>query len=470
MTLTSLLIFSIPILSGILLVHLIWPVKGSVFFLLKLALGLGLGMGFNSIIYFLMLLVAPAFQGHLFLSASILILLLIMALLKERNNQWPIIKITQISRGQWVLISITSIAFIFSGLTFFNLTKSRPQGSYDAWGIWNRAARFIYRDLENWKATLSPDLYWGTHPDYPLLIPLNVVWGWKVIGKETLRTPAVQSGIFVAGTFLLMFSAIQVTRTLGQASLAALVLLGTPVFISNGYGQIADIPMAFFILATCVLLYLYIKLDQPKLLLIAGIMSGLGAWTKNEGILFLVISFPALFLGLGGKKFSRLLGSYLAGLAIPLIVILFFKLVLAPSSDFVTLNDDNANILTKITDAHRYWIIAKAFITTLLTYPGWPFSIVVQLVIYTLIIHADTTNVPKQGIHALTLLIFLQLAGYAVIYAMTPHDLEWHLRSSLSRLIFHIFPASLFLLFNLLTEPEKIFLQKNGTDNALNSS
>lgn len=462
MTLASILVFSIPVLSGILLVHLIWPEKGGEFFLLKVSLGLGLGMGFNSILYFLTLLITPTFQGNLLISIGILIALVILTILKERNNHWSAIKFSQISRIQWILIGLTFITFILSGLTFFNLTKARPQGSYDAWGIWNRAARFIYRDPENWKATLSPDLYWGTHPDYPLLIPLNVAWGWNMIGEETLRTPAVQSSIFVIGTFLLMFSAIKVTRTLGQASLASLTLLSTPIFISVGYGQIADVPLAFYILATCVLIYLYLKLDQPKLLLIAGFMAGMGAWTKNEGLLFLIVSFPALFLAFGGKSFFRLLGSYLLGLAIPLTVILFFKTALAPSSDLFTLNGDNGNMLTKITDIHRYWTITKAFTTTLLTYPGWPFSLTVQLAIYTLIIRMDMKSVPRQGINVLTILIFLQLAGYAVIFVMTPHDLEWHLRSSLTRLIFHIIPAGIFLLFNLLNEPENIFLQNNG--------
>jgi hypothetical protein len=50
-----------------------------------------------------------------------------------------------------------------------------------------------------------------------------------------------------------------------------------------------------------------------------------------------------------------------------------------------------------------------------------------------------TNKVPLLAV----LLIFL---GYLVIYVITPYDLNWHLSTSLDRLILQIFPAVVYLV------------------------
>ena len=39
------LVFALPIMSGALLVHLVWPERGLALMLVKLALGVGVGLG-----------------------------------------------------------------------------------------------------------------------------------------------------------------------------------------------------------------------------------------------------------------------------------------------------------------------------------------------------------------------------------------------------------------------------------------
>lgn len=38
------------------------------------------------------------------------------------------------------------------------------------------------------------------------------------------------------------------------------------------------------------------------------------------------------------------------------------------------------------------------------------------------------------------------LAGYASVYALTPHDLAWHLETSLGRLLLQLWPLTLLIL------------------------
>ena len=84
-------------------------------------------------------------------------------------------------------------------------------------------------------------------------------------------------------------------RSRNQGLLAGAVLLGTKAFVMLGAAQYADVPLAFFILATVLLLGLDDAAEQssPGLVLLAGFCAGLAAWTKNEGLLFLVVMLAA---------------------------------------------------------------------------------------------------------------------------------------------------------------------------------
>ena len=64
-------------------------------------------------------------------------------------------------------------------------------------------------------------------------------------------------GIFTFAIPLLLLAAMAHIRSASQGMLASLLLLGMPYFIYQGAGQYADTPLAFFILATLILVALH---------------------------------------------------------------------------------------------------------------------------------------------------------------------------------------------------------------------
>lgn len=450
MTFLSFIVFLPPIFLGTALIHYLWPEKTATAFFLKASLGIGFGLGLNSILYFLVLQVAPGRIGRIsLLTLQIIILasLLTITLLRARKQKWSQVYLPTLSRLQWGMISITLLALFISTLVFINTINARPQGEYDAWSIWNRAARFIYRDPENWRATLSPDLEQFTHADYPLLIPLNVASGWEVLGNETLRLPMAQSALFIFSIIILMFSALSFTRTIGQASLATVLLLASSIFIVTGTNMTADIPVAYFIFASSILMYLFFLHKNAALLVLSGFMAGLAGWTKNEGLLLIAVGPFALIMA-SPKNIKRSLLYYLAGLAIPLMIIFFLK-SLTPTNDL--LNNDRNSLIAKITDLSRYWEVLKAFAKSFFN------SSVIFLFIYTAIMHNHLTPDFKKGSFALFALLLLQLLGYFVVFVITPNDLAWQLSTSMDRLILQVTPLLLFLCFSISSDPETIF-------------
>ena len=85
-------------------------------------------------------------------------------------------------------------------------------------------------------------------------------------------------------------------RSRSQGLLAGLVLIGLVSFLQRGTLQYADVPLAFFILSAVLLLVLYDASERPQrgLLVLSGLAAGLAAWTKNEGLLLLLVLPAAL--------------------------------------------------------------------------------------------------------------------------------------------------------------------------------
>ena len=59
-----------------------------------------------------------------------------------------------------------------------------------------------------------------------------------------------------------------------------------------------------------------------------------------------------------------------------------------------------------------------------------------------------------------SLWLFAQLgtiaAAYYAVYLLTPHDLNWHLSTSIDRLTLQVWPGFLFALFYFVRTPEEV--------------
>jgi hypothetical protein len=57
---------------------------------------------------------------------------------------------------------------------------------------------------------------------------------------------------------------------------------------------------------------------------------------------------------------------------------------------------------------------------------------------------------PRRGIRTSVLALVLTLTGYFAVYLITPYDIYWHLRFSLTRLFLQLWPSAIFLFFLLV--------------------
>lgn len=459
----SFLIFVPALLNGFILLCLICP--GGVFshLLLKISLSAGVGLGISSCLFFFWCLVFSP-ENRCFAAAEWLLLLcLFMTLLYfKKPSLKSKLKLPTISlEKNWLAIltgSVLAVLIVLTLYAFKNYTFMYPHGTFDAYAIWNLKARFIFRDPGNWQKAFSPLLNWKFHADYPLLLSLNVARAWLQMGIESTRVPILISGIFLFSTLILLFSATAVLRDSSQASIGALLLLSAPWLTYYATTQNAAIPTAYYYLATCFMLANYMKNGYKHELVLAGLLSGLAAWTKNEGLVFLLACFISIFFfSIRQKSSANLIytfTAYLSGLFVPLAAIVYFKVFLAPPNDILE-QQTILSLAEKVLDVSRLRSIFLVFWQWFVHLGEWNSPVFLLALIYGLLFlrkppfNWNVVQLPAA-------VVLLTLAGYFGIYLVTPHPLDWHLKYSADRLLFHIFPAFLFIIFISTKTPFEI--------------
>jgi hypothetical protein len=348
-------------------------------------------------------------------------------------------------RATHLVALIATIAFLLlTAIIYFNVSVRKPHGAWDSWAIYNRTARMIYRSQSAWTDAFSPELYWYFHADYPPLLALNIASGWEAVGEETVRVPMAVSGAFLFGSLGLTFAGMHELKSMGQAALAVVVLVGTSAYAEMGAKQVADVPLAFFLLATGALLLAYAARGDRGLLVLAGLASGLAAWTKNEGIPFTVASLIAVPIAFRGR-FRETAPWFALGLALPAAALIYFKLAIAPPGDLFVYPLAQ---LGGVIEPDRHLEILRQFSIDLGT-----LNAVLPLAVYALFMGVEGPGKSSSAFWAGLLMLAAQLVAYYGIFLISPHDLTWHL-ASLYRLLLQVQPLLLFLYFYLVRTPE----------------
>lgn len=452
---------SIFICYGVLIIIALWPEAVFDFRTLFIAfiIGGGAGFGLSSVIYFIWLWVTNQNSSIMYLMVieyTFMLVLLSLTLLRVweywRRNK-PTFNISK--NFSWELMFLTGFGILglFISLSrFINRVIMIPHGDWDAWAIWNLHARFLFRGGQQWSSLFSDVLYWS-HPDYPLLLPAGIARIWTLIGRERLITPILVTGGFTYASAFLLFMAIWKFKGIRQGLVAGTVLLLTPMFINQGSSQLADIPLGFYNLASCVLIFLfYQQRTDHVLLILVGIFLGLSIWTKNEGWSFLIAAFLAVCIfderAKGWQSIFTKWGYMLIGLLPFITIVLLFKVFFASPNDIFD-GQSVGNFVGRLMDINRYKQTLISFSSSFIRFGDWKLSLLPLLIILSIFIGISIPQKVIPAIKIVSAILVLVIFQYFLIYIITPRDLTWHL-TTLNRILFHVFPSFLFVYFVLI--------------------
>jgi hypothetical protein len=491
MILMILLALLSPLLIGLLLVQVLLPARANslagspaaLTLLWKLCLAPGAGLALVSLLYFLWSLIfspTQALAGYLAIEGLLLLGLGAYAW-KQRRPAGLRLHLKK-PGGVHLLVIFAGLVFALFLISFLaqwqKLEFEKPYGDWDAWAIWNLRAAFVASG-DGWLNGFSPVILWS-HPDYPLLLPLNVARVWALLGERSVLAPVILGLIFQLSLVGLLATSVRLQRGALQGFLAG--SMGVAVlFVSLNFRQYADVPLAYYFLAANVLLFMgdTVVGTKPGPALLAGLMTSAALWTKNEGWALLVAVIAAnaargLLLDLASRKpldhAARWFGYFLLGLLPLLLAALYFKISLAPPNDIVGAMS-MAAVKSKLVNISRYLTILKAARSQFTHYGSlalpaipraWGMGMLPLLLGYGVLVGVSFSKEQRGGILALLLRVAIIAGIYFMIYLLTPNNLAWQLNTSLERLVTQILPSALFLYFLLVSalhhqsRPEKL--------------
>ncbi len=454
---------AISLASGYLLVAFGWPRSKTSLsaWLMKLSLAAGFGVGISSIAFFLSRMVRGThFVVFDLLSLALTCTLYFLVRLRAPATAPSCSGITDFDLPSWLgRILIAAFAFAVLAAIYSSTMRAivHPHGDgWDAFAIWNLHARFLFLGGPQWRDGFNAIIPWS-HPDYPLLLPAATARLWSYHGHDAPWVPAIVGLVFTFSTCLLLVSSLTQLRGPNAALLGGIALMSTPFFIEQGAAQYADVPLSFFILATIVLLHFGFHFEPEThwrrlsgSWILAGVSAGFAAWTKNEGLLFLVAMFFVLCMlriRKESEKSSEKLPQHKRDVLTPavlgatpiLAVIAWFKYSVATSGDLLSAPDV---MIHKILTPSRYGIILRWYAKEFLRFGDW-WVVPGTVLLVAFYFLARSKNVSEKGpiLRASIATLVVTLAGDFVIYLITPRDLYWHLRFSLNRLFLQLWPT-----------------------------
>ena len=414
------------------------------------ALALCLGIGFSSVTTIALLVSGIAIHSSAFVVIDAAIWTLVGGAGLWINRGVRVNDTHLLSAGDnanrvgWIVRAVVVLAGIMALMTTAVMHTAAPHGEWDAWAIWNLRARFLFRDVNAW--TNAFDIVWS-QPDYPLLLPASVARVWAYAGYETTIGPFVIAVALASATVVLVMAALDLRHQ--RSWMAGAILLGGSAFIAQVPAQCADVPLAAFMLATLAVVCghgtLLTERPHPHAAAwVAGAMSALTAWTKNEGLVLELMMMVVVTIVMVRRGAMRQLAWWAAGGAPVIIAIAWLKLTSGTNSSLVE-GQTIGLFLDRLADVDRHVLAATlmgqhlrdwggTLTTALIPALGIP-AVLVALV---------------RGTSAMRLavsVVALMLSAYYAVYVTTRFDIRWHVETSFVRLLAQVWPLLVFAAF-----------------------
>jgi hypothetical protein len=275
---------------------------------------------------------------------------------------------------------------------------------WDFWAIWGLKGRvfFEHRGID-WRFLEHPYNAFA-HPDYPPLLPLHFAHLTVLGGEWNERWLGILTTLFAAALLLVVRDLFEEELQRAGAAALATLAVASPAFSMIGVG---DGPMIAF--GTAGLLTL-----RRGSLAAGGVLLGLAAFSKNEGIALIIAAALALS---NARATLRLWPA--AAIAAPWLIL---RAVHSLPSDLA------AGALTERLP-RNLTALPSALASTLPDRPLLWLAIVITLAVFVRELQRE---------RFVLVAVTLQLLAYLAAYAITPYDVHWHVRSSWPRLLPHL--------------------------------
>jgi hypothetical protein len=350
----------------------------------------------------------------------------------------------------WICVTAGLIIFL---LDFQAASTANPNGDWDAIAIWNLRAKYLASGGHLWKRAFSAEIgghmIGAAHPGYPLFLSGFLALEWTAQGAPDAAVPIAASLLFSLAAFTLLGGSIAARRSPALGVLACLVLLASEVFASQTAAQYSDLLQGLAFLATLVLLEAADAQPSARLWIAVGLGAGLSAWIKNEGSPFAVAA-----LAVALWRFRARAAPWLAAGAAPgLLALVILKLSLAQGREAM-FPQTWGEMAAKIGDAGRWWQAALGFGKAVFDAgAAWTHPVLLAAILGFALRFVSKRE--RRTRAWLAIPIAVATAAEYGIYLITEANLDWHISTSVDRLVAQLWPSLIWFFSLMLRAPEE---------------
>lgn len=361
-----------------------------------------------------------------------------------------------------IILSQVSYAFIFAPML--------PISGWDALQTWVFKGKVFFYDMGISSGFLQDP---SSHPDYPLLIPLTFSWIYTAMGHVNDEMVRFIYPVQFVCLLMIFYYSVRKASTKRISLLFTTLLSMTPVIMvhtsgfivrigglySGDFAGYADLALSIFFLGAGAFFYHYVLEGNRAYLLAAVLFLAMGAWTKNEGLVFLLSGGVLITVSLvygQRKKYPFILMTWviLGAVTLPWLI---YKSYFNITSEYTP--NMNAEVIQN--NLWRLPYIIRMFVyvlfrdTDLYNYAWYGY------IISSLINLRESLRNPIVSLHVMLL---LQFAAYIFIYLISPLEIKQHIGTSVDRVIIHLTPLAMMVMavnFN------RLILNRGGVDSQL---
>jgi hypothetical protein len=353
-----------------------------------------------------------------------------------------LLKIYKTGHGLSIAIDWQIFFFAILSVVAVHISLNSPVWDLDGWQIWNFKAQIFFHDGMISRDFLRETQFPFAHMDYPIGLPLVQTWSYILMGTINM---GVGKFIYLFSYFTLALCVSTILHTVGvrtvYATIISTVFCTSLNIIHSHQLNYADILIGqLFLLALCI--------DQLNKTrgheinrVIPLVLLSIAAFIKLEGIIFLLTYLLFTVFPLRMPKQWKQIRWVAMSLLLWLPWILLTHYWGVQSDPWLR----NIQISFIVENLHRIPIILSAF---LLGHNGINSAFgYVWFFYFTFLIYH---NISKTCYRKNFNLIFFVLIEYLSFYFFTTRDLEWHLRTSLSRLLLQLYlPVFMFVCMSI---------------------
>jgi hypothetical protein len=209
--------------------------------------------------------------------------------------------------------------------------------------------------------------------------------------------------------------------------------------------------VALFVVATLIMLRAAAAWrdtgDAHRALLLCGLLAGLVAWTKNEGLVLLAVIAPVV--GWHALRSGRLGNAawFVAGAAPAVAVAAWLKLVIARvPPEYFSQAGSSATLMDRAFDPARHDLLSSLVGQFWTRWGGPGAAGALPLLMAAAIVVACTRR--GRAARSTVVTAMAMASAYYVVWLLSPMDTTWLIATSFERLIFQLWPSFVLAAFS----------------------